>query len=243
MQDDWAQWIPMVEFSDNNNTSSSSKLTPFYFNRGFHPRMSFDPDTTTYETTRERLLATKAEDITKKMEEILEYGRKNLAQSQLLMERQANRHRKDVEYQPGQKVWLSSKNINSTRPCRDLEDKQYGPYEVVEKVGGAYRLRLPDTARIGDVFSPKLLRPCAEDPLPGQAQDPPRPVDIHGEDEYEVDDILDSRRRYGRLQYKVKWHGLDRDDEWYFADQGEFESSQDVVDEYHRRYPKKPRPR
>ena len=53
-------------------------------------------------------------------------------------------------------------------------------------------------------------------------------MNIHGEDEYKVDDILDSRRRYGRLQYKVKWHGLNRDDKWYFANQGEFKSSQDV---------------
>jgi len=35
----------------------------FYFNKEFHSRMSFDSDTTDYETTRERLEARKADDI------------------------------------------------------------------------------------------------------------------------------------------------------------------------------------
>jgi len=62
MQDDWAKWLPMVEFSDNSNTSSATAMSPFYFNKGFHPRMSFDPDTTDYETTRQRIEARKADD-------------------------------------------------------------------------------------------------------------------------------------------------------------------------------------
>ena len=59
--------------------------------------------------------------------------------------------------------------------------------------------------------------------------------------EYPVDDIIDSRHYYGRLQYKIKWEGIDRDDAWYFADAGEFANAKDVVEEFHRRYPKAPR--
>lgn len=58
MQDDWSKWLPMVEFAD---------LPPFYLNKGFHPRMSFAPNTATYE----RLLAMKADDIAEHMEELL----------------------------------------------------------------------------------------------------------------------------------------------------------------------------
>jgi hypothetical protein len=54
------------------------------------------------------------------------------------------------------------------------------------------------------VFSPKLLRPCHQDPLPGQHPEPPRPLTIEDEDHWEVDDILDFRRYRDRLQYKVK---------------------------------------
>lgn len=39
-------------------------------NKGFHPRTSFDPDSTSYETTRERLEAAKAEDISSNEETV-----------------------------------------------------------------------------------------------------------------------------------------------------------------------------
>ena len=47
---------------------------------------------------------------------------------------------------------------------------------------------------------------------------------VNDEEEWEVDDILDSRLfgRSKQLQYKVKWKGLDQDLEWYNADGGEF---------------------
>ena len=93
--------------------------------------------------------------------------------------------------------------------------------------------------KIKDVFNPKLLRPCSSDPLPGQHQELPRPVITEEDEQWLVDDILDSRRYRGRLQYKVKWYGLDRDDEWYYADKGEFDGSQKVLDEFHKRYPTK----
>ena len=71
---------------------------------------------------------------------------------------------------------------------------------------------------------------------------PPTPIITEDEEEHwEVDDILDSRRYRGRLQYKVKWHGIDRDNEWYYADRGEFGGSEEVLEEFHRKYPGKPR--
>ena len=39
------------------------------------------------------------------------------------MEKQVNKYRKNVIYDVGDHIWLSSKNITSTRPCKDLEDK------------------------------------------------------------------------------------------------------------------------
>jgi hypothetical protein len=42
-----------------------------------------------------------------------------------------------------------------------------GPFKVLKVVGTSYRLRLPTTMRIHDVFHPGLLRKAAEDPLPG----------------------------------------------------------------------------
>lgn len=56
------------------------------------------------------------------------------------------------------------------------------------------------------------------------------------EEHWEVNDILDSQQYRGHLQYKVKWHDIDRDNEWYYADRGEFENSTEILDEFHCKY-------
>ena len=45
--------MPIAKFTDNNTVSSTTKITPFFANRGFYPRISFSPNTTKYEIIRE----------------------------------------------------------------------------------------------------------------------------------------------------------------------------------------------
>jgi len=71
----------------------------FYFNKEFHPRMSFDSDTTDYETTRERLEVRKADDIAIRMKELLNFDRQQLKKTKLIIEVQINKHRRDVIYE------------------------------------------------------------------------------------------------------------------------------------------------
>ena len=169
MQDDWAKWLPICEFGDNNKISSATSLSPFFCNKGFHPRMSFSPESTSYETTRERIEAAKAEDIAQKIHELLEYAQGKMRKSQEIMKRQADKYRKDVSYNIGDRVWLSSKNIPTTRPSKSLEDKALGPYPIIEKVGNAYKLDLPHSIRkLHPVFSPAYLRRDPNNPLLGQ---------------------------------------------------------------------------
>jgi len=183
MQDDWAKWIPMVKFSDNSNIFSVTSMIPFYFNKGFHPRMSFDSDTTDYETTRERLEARKADDIVIRMEELLNFDRQQLEKTKLTIEVQVNKHRRNVIYEVDDWVWLSSRNVKTTRLCKDLKDKQLGPYQITAKVSTFYHLRLPVSMKhLHPVFSPKLLRPYSEDPLPGQHSESLRPITIEDDE-------------------------------------------------------------
>ncbi len=73
MQDDWIKWIFIMKFSDNFNIFLITSMTFFYFNKEFHSWMSFDSDTTDYETTHERLEARKADDIVIWMKELLSF--------------------------------------------------------------------------------------------------------------------------------------------------------------------------
>ena len=42
-QDNWAEWLPLAEFSYNNKIQSSTGYSPFYLNYGQHPQKSTDP--------------------------------------------------------------------------------------------------------------------------------------------------------------------------------------------------------
>ena len=241
MQDDWSQWLPIAEFADNDAVSSSTHMTPFFANKGFHPRMSFSPDTTDYESTRKRLQAATAGDITDRMQETLEFIRGNIENAQNAQAAQANKHRSNVVFKQGDLVFLSSKNIDTTRPSKKLDNKRFGSFEIREPVGASYRLALPDTMKIHDVFHPKLLTLAAQNPLTGQKNPPPPATIVDGVEEWTVDEILDSKKSWGRLKFRVKWDGYDEDLTWYDADSGEFDNAQDLVDEFYRRYPNKPR--
>jgi len=79
-------------------------------------------------------------------------------------------------------------------------------------------------------------------PLPGQHIDPEPPVHVDGEEEYEVEQILDSRLfgKAKKLQYRVSWVGYPPDTQWYPA--ANFENSADKLRAYHTAYPGKPGP-
>jgi hypothetical protein len=106
------------------------------------------------------------------------------------MEKQANRHRYEPDFAKGSFVYLNTKHF---RKGDKLANVNAGPYEVLEKEGNAYRLKLPLGMQIGPVFSPDKLRKVANNPLPEQLISPPEPIKINGETEWEVERILASR--------------------------------------------------
>ena len=92
---------------------------------------------------------------------------------------QVNKYREDVQFKEGDMIFLSSKNIVSTRPSRKLTDRRYGLFEIIKVINGDYQLRLPVTFRIHDVFHPSLLSLAATNPLPNQKTTLSPPVDVN----------------------------------------------------------------
>ncbi len=71
----------------------------FYFNKEFHSQMSFNSNTTDYETTYERLEAKKANDIIIQMKELLNFNHQQLKKMKLIIEVQINKYRWNIIYE------------------------------------------------------------------------------------------------------------------------------------------------
>ncbi len=80
--------------------------------------------------------------------------------------KQANKHKKEVNYELGLKIFLNEKNIVTARPFKKLDDKMLKPFINLDLVGSLYKLKLSDSMRVHDVFHSDLLRPVVNDPLP-----------------------------------------------------------------------------
>jgi len=238
MQNDWAKWLSMMKFSDNFNTFSTILMISFYFNKDFHLRMSFNSDTTDYETTRQCIEARKIDDIVIQMSDLLIFDHQQLKKIKQITEAQMNKHRRDVIYEVDDQVWLVFENIKITKSCKNLKDKQLDLYSITVKVETFYRLQLSRSMKhIHSMFSSKCLRSSSNDLLSRQHSEFFRSLIIEeNEKHWEVNDILNFRRYRERLQYKIKWIEINHDNEWYYVDKEKFNDSKKVLNEFHKLY-------
>lgn len=249
-QDDWVSWLPSAEYNANNTESDATKVTPFFANSAQHPRSAITPprnpeppSTSEYLKIQKNL----AHKFIAQMSELNDFLRENMKASQAFYEKYANHHRSiPPSYKIGQKVFLNAKNFKTKRPCKKLDWKNLGPFTITKIVGShSYELQLPnDLKSVHPVFHTSLLRPDPNNPIPGQTNEPNPPVEIddYGENLYEVDAIVGSRRlRDRRFEYRVKYTGL-FETSWQPLSDIVCGNNFDLLNTYHQKYPKRPRP-
>jgi hypothetical protein len=103
------------------------------------------------------------------------------------------RAQKPVKWPVGQKVYLEATNIKTDCPSKKLDDKRYGPFEILGKVSeSSFKLKLLETWKaIHPVFHSSLLTEYREPRFVLQQKPPPPPaVEVEGLPEYEVECIL-----------------------------------------------------
>jgi hypothetical protein len=106
----------------------------------------------------------------------------------------------------GDLMWLDSRNLRTECLAEKLNLKYNGPITILEVISPhAYHLNLPSSTNINDVFHVSLLELVASNPLPDQHLPPLSPVVVDKNEEYLVEEILDSRIRRRRLKFLVKW--------------------------------------
>ncbi len=86
---------------------------------------------------------------------------------------------------------------------------------------------------IHDVFHSDLLRSVVDNLLSDQKNEFSNSIVINDENEWKIDDILNSRWYQRQLQYKVKWNDYDNDLNWYNADNNKFMNIQKIIDDFH----------
>src|SRR3954470_24330625 len=217
-QDDWDSLLPAAEFTCNNALNASTQMTPFHLCYGRDPvdpysQVSSFPDS-----------IPAAADFHRQQQNAIKQATDALVLAKANQEKYANQHRRDVAFSVGDKVLLSSSHIHlasqAQRPTRKLQARFIGPYHIIAKVSPvAYKLELPPSLNVHPVFHVSLLRAytapsTVSDRVPSGPPPPPA-VTVDDHDEYEVERILDSRRRRNALEYLVKWVGYpDHDASW-----------------------------
>ncbi len=223
----------MIEFVDNNVLFSVIFLTLFFMNKSFHSHMSFNSDIIKYESIRERLQIDWVKNISEQMNKTLIFAHEALIKTQEQMMNQTNKHRKKINYEIELKMFLNERNIVTARSFKKLDDKMLDSFINLDFIDSSYKLKLSESMHVHDVFHSDLLHSVVDDLLSDQKNEFSDSIVINDEDEWKINDILNSCRYWRQLQYRVKWNDYDNDLNWYNADDDEFMNAQKIVDDFH----------
>jgi hypothetical protein len=132
--------------------------------------------------------------VDEKMETLLRNRQEALAAHELARSHMAERRKSTfTPFKKGDKVWLDSRHLKMTYH-KKMKPKREGPFVITEVLGPVtYRLKLPATWRIHNVFHATLLRPYKE--VYGNNFPEPAPELLEGEEVYKVETILNHRKR------------------------------------------------
>jgi hypothetical protein len=103
----------------------------------------------------------------------------------------------------------------------------------------AYRLQLPEKLKIHNVFYVGLLSKVKEDESRPILTEP-GPLEVEGEEEYEVEEIVDSERRPDGWYYRIKWKGYGPESNTW-EPKTNLEHAEDILKKYHQKLLKKAR--
>ncbi|KAI0996870.1 hypothetical protein K3495_g11311 [Podosphaera aphanis] len=158
-----------AQLAINNRDSSTSTLSPFFLDHGYHAEPVQLKSVSTSDSLSAR--AKRADKFVDRIKEAQEFASAAMAAAQQQMEDQANRKRDPApQFKVDDKVWLSLKNIPSPQPKKKLA--------WVIKVISPHVVELDVPTKIWPRFHVDLIRRAGEDPLPSQIQDDSQPPPV-----------------------------------------------------------------
>ena len=222
--EDWTNWLALATAVHNNRRNATTGLSPSQILLGIEPPLIPQKETPTGNQLAEERVKLMMQHRQEAIDALQRAAGKVPEPSRVLTK--------------GSQVWLEATHLKLPYQVSKLNPKRYGPFPITEVISPiAYRLLLPNNWRIHDVFHASLLTPYRETGNHGPNFSRPPPDLIDGEEEQEIERIID-HRRYGKtrkLQYLIKWKGFpESDNEW--VDPTHMHAS-DLLSKYHRKHP------
>ncbi|KAL2973409.1 hypothetical protein AAZX31_14G043900 [Glycine max] len=207
----WGRFIPWVEWSHNSSWSVGSGSTPYEITYGRKP-FTF-PD---YLLGTSRLDA--VEEFLVDRDTTFQSIRKKLIKAQDAMKMYADQNRREVNYEVNDWVlvklrpYRQSTVRGSPASSGKLTKRYFGPFRVLERIGAAaYRLELPDRAKIHSVFHCSLLKPFRGSPTPPDVNSLPSQF-VDGHPSTTPLAIISSRHVNNSWEVLVQWQGMSPDE-------------------------------
>jgi len=149
-QEQWPDWLGMVEFAYNNKIHVATKTLPFKANYGQNPRMGFEG--------RRKGKYKVAGKFVERIKKIQEEAKAALGKAQEKMKKFGNRRQGEgEEYRVGDLVLLSTKDLKwqmKGRRSEKLTECFVGPYKVKGIISSnAIELELPKSIKIHPVVN------------------------------------------------------------------------------------------
>lgn len=166
----WFKLLPWAEFWYNTSFQHSSKMTPFEVVYGRPPPTitRFIADSSHNQAVVENF---------RQRDETLAILKDNLHQAQARMKALADKGRRDISFEVGDWVYVRFRPYRqlSMRLQRysKLSRRFFGPFKILQRIGVvAYKLDLPTSSRIHNVFHGKL----SQQVTPNDLLDPAAPL-------------------------------------------------------------------
>jgi len=133
---------------------------------------------------------------------------------------------------------LSTKDLKYQmvgRRTEKLTERFVSPYRVKEIISlNAVKLELPSTVKIHPVVNVSRVRLYVGQ-VEEQRKEQPAPVTIKGEEEWEVERILNKRKIRGKDKYLVRWKGfMAESDTWEGREN--LENAKEAIEEFEKEY-------